>query len=136
MLNLFSAFIYFLLYISSLLNFIYYYIANFFPNCHIFIKHFFIFYHKIHTFSLIKISFIYTYFWKEYAYSLISLLPAFVTNEIFKIMFIKRKLFRYHYFINIYIVYGNRTFILIKFVFLNFSVIKFYIFFTQFYIWF
>ena len=37
MLNIFSAFRYFLLHISSLL-FSFCYIANFFPNCHIFIK--------------------------------------------------------------------------------------------------
>ena len=70
-LNLFSAFRYFLLYISSLLNFfslyywlllLTYYITNFyFPNFHIFIKYFFIFYHKIHTSILVRISFIFTY---------------------------------------------------------------------------
>ena len=63
-LNLFSSFRYFLLYISSLL--IFYYITNLFPTCHIIIKICSIFYNKIHTFSLIRISFIYTHFRKEY----------------------------------------------------------------------
>ena len=56
-LNLFSAFRYFLLYISSLLIF-FYYIANFFQTCHIFIKKIFIFYHYQNIFYIKKISFI------------------------------------------------------------------------------
>ena len=51
----------------QLFHYFFYYIANFFSNCHIFIKRIFIFYHQINTFSLIRISFKYTYFWKEYA---------------------------------------------------------------------
>ena len=47
--------------------------------------------------------------------SLVSLI-AFVTNEVFKILCTKRKHVRYYYFINIYIVYQSRDFIL-KFVF-------------------
>ena len=50
----------------------------------------------------------------------------FVTNEIFKILLTKRKLIKYYYFIDIYIVYQNGRFILLKFVFFNFSAIKFY----------
>ena len=50
----------------------------------------------------------------------------FVTIEIFGILFFKMNLIRYYCFINIYIVYRNRTFILMKFIFLNFSLIKFY----------
>ena len=61
-----------------IIKFLSYYIAKFFPGFHVFIKTFFLFYHKIHTFSLIKIYFIYTYFWKEYANII---LPAiFVLN--------------------------------------------------------
>ena len=68
----------------------------------------------------------------------------FVVNEISKVLFTERKLIRYYYFINIYIVYQNRAFILIKFVFFNFSIIKLYNFlsvklynfFTHFCIWF
>ena len=33
----------------------FYYIANFFPNCHIFIKTFFIYYHEMHTEYLLYI---------------------------------------------------------------------------------
>ena len=44
----------------------------------------------------------------------------FVTNEIFKILFTKRKLIRYYHFIDIYVIYQNRA------LFFNFSVIKFY----------
>ena len=39
---------------------------------------------------------------------------AFVNNEIFKTLFTKRKLIRYYYFINVYIVYQNRNFILMN----------------------
>ena len=52
----------------------------------------------------------------------------FLTSEIFKIFHTKRKLIRYYYFIDIYIAYQNRTFVMMKFVFFNFSAIKFYIF--------
>ena len=45
-----------------------------------------------------------------------------------KIFFTKRKPIRYYYFINIYIVYWNRVFMLMKFVIFNFSVTKLYIF--------
>ena len=41
-----------------------------------------------------------------------------------------------YYFINIYIVYPNRAFILMKLVFFNLSVIECYNFFIHFYIWF
>ena len=50
----------------------------------------------------------------------------FVTSEIFKILFTKRKLIRYCYLINIYIVYWNRAFMLMKYVFFNFNIIKLY----------
>ena len=41
-------------------------------------------------------------------------------------MFTKMKLIRYCYFINIYIIYRDRAFMLMKFVFFIFSVIKLY----------
>ena len=59
-------------------------------------------------------------------------LIIFVNNEIFKILFTKIKFIKYYYFINIYIFYWNRAFILMKFLFFNFSVIKFYDFFYLF----
>ena len=56
----------------------------------------------------------------------------FVANEIYKILFTERKLIRQYYFINIYIAYRNRAFIMMKFVFLNFSIIRLYNFFIFF----
>ena len=56
----------------------------------------------------------------------------FVANEIYKILFTERKLIRQYYFINIYIAYRNRAFILMKFVFLNFSIVRLYNFFIFF----
>ena len=50
-------------------------------------------------------------------------------------MLTKRKLIRYYHFLNIYIVYWNRAFTLMKFLFFNFSIIKLYDFFIHFYIW-
>ena len=94
---------------------------------------FFIFYRKIHTFGFIRISFTYSHLWKECTQRS-NFFINFVTNEIFKILFTKRKLIRYYYFVNIYIVYRNRAFILMKFVFFNFRVIKFYNFLIRFYI--
>ena len=58
----------------------------------------------------------------------------FVSNEIFKTLFNKRKFIRYYYFINIYIVCQNRAFILMKFVLFNFKIIIFYNIFVCFYI--
>ena len=49
----------------------------------------------------------------------------YVTNKIFKSFFTKRDFIRYYYF-HIYIFYQNRIFILIKFVFFDFSLTKIY----------
>ena len=78
---------------------------------------------KKDTFNFITISSICTHFWKEYAQrsNLFSIITA---NKIFKILFTKRDLIRYYCFTNIYIVYRNRTSILVKFIFFNFSIIK------------
>ena len=46
---------------------------------------------------------------------------VFIANKIFKILFTKRDLIRYYYFVNICIVYRYRVFMLKKFVFFNFS---------------
>ena len=89
------------------------------------IRKLFIFYYKIHSFSFIRISFIHTHFWKEYAQRSTCFI-IFGNNEIFKILFIEGKPIRYYYFINSYIIYQNRDFLLIKFVLFNFSIIKFY----------
>ena len=45
----------------------------------------------------------------------------------------KRNLLRYYWFINIYVIYWNRPFILVKFVFSNFSIIILYNFWSFFY---
>ena len=92
----------------------------------LFIKNFFFFYQKLHTPSFIKISFTYTQFWMEYGQKS-NFFSIFVTNEIFKTFFTIRMLIRY-YFINICTVYWNRIFILMKFVFFNFNIINFFIF--------
>ena len=39
-------------------------------------------------------------------------------------MFIERDLYRYYYFLNIYIIYWNRSFILMKFLFFDFKITK------------
>ena len=58
-------------YISRKIFFLLYcyiiYIIIYFPNCHVFVKKFYIFYQKIHAFSPIRISFISAHFCKEYA---------------------------------------------------------------------
>ena len=59
----------------------------------------------------------------------------FLANKIFKFFFIKRDPIRYYYFINIYIYYWNKFFMLIKFLILEFSISKFDTFF-HFYIYF
>lgn len=56
----------------------------------------------------------------------ILVINSFITSEIFKIFSTKRKLVKYYYFINTYIIYQNRAFILIKNVFFNFIIIKFF----------
>ena len=114
--NFFSAFRYFLLYTSSLLNLFFIIWLNFFQT--------FIYLSK--KFSSFITRYIHLVFSKYLLYVLISgknihkgnIFIIFVTNEIFKMLFIKRKLIRYYYFINIYIIYRNRAFILMKFVFI------------------
>ena len=99
-----SVFRYFLFYISALLYF-----------CLIILP----------TFSQISLdtskSLLYIFIFGRNMYNGIIYLAFFVTNEIFKILFTERKLFRYYYFINICIAYRNRAFMLMKFVFFNLS---------------
>ena len=90
---------------------------------------------KSHTLSFIKISFICTHFWKKYE-KRSNLFSIFVTDEIFKTIFVKKVLIRYYYFINIYIIYRNGFFILMKFLFFEFNINTFYVCFVCFYIWF
>ena len=49
-----------------------------------------------------------------------------------KPFFTKRNLVRYYYFINVYIIYWNWTFVLVKFVFFKFNIAKSYNLFSHF----
>ena len=92
-----------------------------------FFQQFIIFYQKIYIFSSIKVSSMRTSFWKEYAYKS-NCFSFLIVNKIFKIHFTKANLVRCYYFVNIYIVYQNRAFKLVKFAYFNFSIIKICIF--------
>ena len=80
-----------------------------------FFQQFIIFDQKRLIFSFIKISSICTCFF-----------TIFVTSKIFQTTFTKINLIRYYYFINIYIVYLNRLFVLVKFMFFYFSTTTLY----------
>ena len=109
MLNFILAIRYFLLYTSLLLFFYYYYIANFFSNFHILIKNIF-FYHK-HTYVQFHQN-IFAHFWEEYTWRS-NCFIIFVANEICKILFTKRKLIRYYYFIKIsFLFWWNLCFLI------------------------
>ena len=97
--------------------------ADFFPNFIMFFLQFFIFYQKKEKISVIPYALI---FGKNMHKGLI-FFSIFVSNKIFKIIFTKRNFIRYYYLINIY-----RFIILMKSVFFNFSIIKFYNFFYPF----
>ena len=118
-----SLLLWFLVYISSLLNLFLMILLTFSKMCKYFIRAFSSLVKKINVSIFIKISLIYNNLWTECVHR-----PNFfrivVTNEIFKILFTKTKLIRYYYFINIYIVYRNRAFMLIEFSLFSFSVIK------------
>ena len=129
----YSVFRCFLLNISSLLNFVVMIFLTFSKISLYLIKTFF-FYEETSTSISIKNYFAYNHF--IYNHKGLIFCRIFVTNEMFKILFTKRKLIRCYYFISIYIFYQNRAFILLKFEFFNFSIIKFYNFFIHFYIWF
>ena len=67
----------------------------------------------------------FNHLWTEYAYRS-KFFRIFTAKQIFKILLTKRKLIRYSYFINIYMVYWSWAFILIKCLLYNFSVMKFH----------
>ena len=67
----------------------------------------------------------FNHLWTEYAYRS-KFFRIFTAKQIFKILLTKSKLIRYYYFINIYMVYWSRAFILIKCLLYNFIVMKFY----------
>ena len=62
-------------------------------------------------------------------YIKVKIFNIFVANEIFKSLFTKRDLIGYCHFINIYIFYWNRFFMLAKLLLFDFSMSKFYTFF-------
>ena len=101
--------------------YIYIYISFIIKCMHLFLSYAFI---LMHLFLFILILYILVS-GRNMHKGLISLYSS-ITNEIFKILFTKRKLIRYYYFINIYMLYQNATFIFIKFIFFSFSVIQFY----------
>ena len=70
---------------------------------------------EIFTFS--KNSSICIHFWKHYTERHIFFKNIVVPNKIFKTFFTKSNLVRSYYSINVYIIYWNRTFVLVKFVF-------------------
>ena len=111
-------------------------LLSFFPNFIIFFYHFIIFYQIKHIFSFIKISSICITFLKRiYICIKAYFFSIFIANKIFKILFTERDLIRYNYFIKIYIVYQNRAFMLVKFVF-SCRYHQTLYFFIHFYIWF
>ena len=61
----------------------------------------------------------------EGIYKIHNFFSIFVANKIFKILFTTKEPIRYYYFINTYIDYQKRAFILVKF--FSFSIIKLYI---------
>ena len=129
--DFFLAFRYSLLCTSSLLNSFLLTLLTFSQISLYFSKNFLL--KNIYTQFRQNLSYIYSFLGgvciKAYFFS------TFVTYEIFKILFTKRKLISYYYFINIYIVYWNRAFMLMmKFIFFNFSIAKLYNFFIYFYI--
>ena len=79
-----------------------------------------------HTFRNTFTSLVYALIFGRNMHKGLIFVSIFVTTEIFKILFTERKLVRYYYFINIYIAYRNRAFMLVKFLSFNFSIIKLY----------
>ena len=57
-----------------------------------------------------------------------------VANKLFKTLLAKTNFIRYYYFINIFIFYSNRSFVLVKLLFFHFNICKFYNCFIKFYI--
>ena len=92
--------------------FFFYYIANFILNFIIFIKKCSSFIEKcLHLVLSKSLLYIHTFGW----------------NTKKGLLYLgKKKLNRYYCFINIYIAYRNTDFTLMKFIFFNFSIIKFY----------
>ena len=129
--SFFLTFRYFLLYVSLLLNLIFMIIITFYK----------IFIYLIKTFPfLLKNKYVYFHQNLFYIYIYIHLwiifFKIFVTKKIFKILFTKMKPIRYYNFINIYLAYQNKAFILMKSVLLDFSVIKLCTFLYNLYTWF
>ena len=89
------------------------------PNFTIFSKQFIIVYQKRHLFCCY-------HFWKS------KLFTIFVGNKIFKTLFTK---INYYYFINIYIVYQSKVFVLGQFVFFSLNITECHSCFIYFYMY-
>ena len=85
---------------------------------------------KRDKFSFIKFSSLCTsYFWKHYTWSNF----YYLCNKWkFKSIFTEWKLVWYYYFVNIYNIYWNQKFVVVKLVFFDFCITKHYNFFIQF----
>ena len=97
-------------------------IDDFFPNFTIFSKQFIIVYQKRHLFCCY-------HFWKS------KLFTIFVDNKIFKTLFTKINFIRCYYFINIYIVYQSKVFVLVQFVFFSLNITECHSCFIDFYMY-
>ena len=129
----FSVFRYFLLYINSLLVLFLMIFLTFAKISICLVKTLYFFIKKeIRLFSSKFILYIITSSWNMY--KSLSFFRILVSNEIYKTLFNKSKFIRYYCFINIYIVYQNRAFILMKFVLFNFKIIICYNILVRFYI--
>ena len=82
----------------------------------------FIVYQKRHLFCCY-------HFWKS------KLFTIFVENKIFKTLFTKINFIRCYYFINIYIVYQSKVFVLVQFVFFSLNITECHSCFIDFYMY-
>ena len=69
-------------------------------------------------FIFIKMFYTSTHFWKYYTQWLNFIIIIFVISEVFITLFKNRNFIRYQYFFNIYIIYQNWVFMLVKFTFI------------------
>ena len=72
-----------------------------------------------------SMSFLYALIFGRNIHKGIIFFNIFVANKIFKSLFTKRDLIIHNYCVDIYIFYGNRFFMLVKILFLDFNITKF-----------
>ena len=129
-------------YFSSQIFFIVYRISiKFFSNSIIYPKFHciflkcIIFYQKRYIFSFIKVFSICSHFLKKRTWR-VKFCRIFVAYNVVNSFRTRRDLIRHYYFINVYIFYWNRSFMLMEFLFWDFNTIKLYNCFFHFYIYF